>query len=127
MQAETSVCICVRTCVWLCVCTCVCVCVCVPDTQAVAEKEQIEEYIRSGRELFTAQANTVEDIGKAGQEARQMVDGLTDVLQVRVCVCVCVCHIPVSDDKPARTDPPMPRCPCPDARKQACVYMTMAP
>jgi hypothetical protein len=36
----------------------------------------------SGRDLFTRQAASVEDIGKAGQEARTMVDGLSEFVQV---------------------------------------------
>jgi hypothetical protein len=43
----------------------------------------------SGRDLFTRQAASVEDIGKAGQEARTMVDGLSEFVQVsRECTCV---------------------------------------
>ena len=53
-----------------------------PPPQAVAEKESVEEFVRSGNDLFTRQAASVEDIGKAGQEARGMVDGLVTVAQV---------------------------------------------
>jgi len=43
----------------------------------------IEEFIKNGRSLFGRQAASVEDIGLAGQEARQMVDGLHEIQQVR--------------------------------------------
>ena len=39
--------------------------------------------MRNGSELFGRQAASVEDIGKSGQEARGMVDGLVQVAQVR--------------------------------------------
>ena len=39
--------------------------------------------MRNGSELFGRQAASVEDIGKAGQEARAMVDGIIEVSQVR--------------------------------------------
>ncbi|KAJ9505745.1 hypothetical protein QJQ45_029246, partial [Haematococcus lacustris] len=51
--------------------------------KAVAEKEQIEEFMRGGKELFNRQASTVEEIGKAGLEARGMVDGLAELAQVK--------------------------------------------
>ena len=57
----------------------------------MAEKESVEEFIRNGNDLFTRQAASVEDIGKAGQEARGMVDGLGTVAQVRRFECV-PCH-----------------------------------
>lgn len=50
--------------------------------QAVAEKEAVEEFMRNGKDLFGKQAASVEDIGKAGQDARQMVDGLSQIAQV---------------------------------------------
>lgn len=50
--------------------------------KAVAEKEQLEEFMKTGSELFGRQAASVEDIGKSGQEARSMVDGLGSIAQV---------------------------------------------
>ena len=52
------------------------------NPQAIMEKEQIEEFMKGGRDLFEQQAASVEDIGKAGRMARQMVDKLTAVVQV---------------------------------------------
>ena len=43
---------------------------------------QVEEFMKGGQELFTRQATSVEDIGKSGQDARAMVDGLVQVAQV---------------------------------------------
>ena len=39
--------------------------------------------MRNGSELFGRQAASAEDIGKSGQEARGMVDGLVQVAQVK--------------------------------------------
>jgi len=58
-------------------------CVAACPFQAVEEKNMIEEFIKNGRSLFGRQAASVEDIGLAGQEARQMVDGLHEIQQVR--------------------------------------------
>ncbi len=51
--------------------------------QTVAEKDQIEDFMKNGRELFTRQANTVEDIGLAGQEAKALTAKLGDVQEAR--------------------------------------------
>ncbi|KAG2426397.1 hypothetical protein HYH02_014824 [Chlamydomonas schloesseri] len=51
--------------------------------KTVAEKDQIEDFMKNGRELFTRQANTVEDIGLAGQEAKGLTAKLTDVQAAR--------------------------------------------
>ena len=52
--------------------------------QAVAEKEEVEEYIRAGRELIGRQAGSVEEIGIAGKEAKQMTERQKDISQVIV-------------------------------------------
>ncbi len=39
--------------------------------------------MKSGGDLFSRQAATVEDIGLAAQEARGMVDGIIEVSKVR--------------------------------------------
>jgi hypothetical protein len=44
--------------------------------------------MRSGKDLFDRRGTSVEEIGKSGQDAKVMVDGLTAVAQVCVCVCV---------------------------------------
>nr|BBC28429.1 cytoplasmic dynein 1b heavy chain [Yamagishiella unicocca] len=51
--------------------------------KTVAEKDQIEDFMKNGRELFQRQANTVEDIGMAGQEAKSLTAKLVDVQSAR--------------------------------------------
>ncbi|KAG2486208.1 hypothetical protein HYH03_015170 [Edaphochlamys debaryana] len=51
--------------------------------KTVAEKDQIEDFMKNGRELFTRQANTVEDIGMAGQEAKSLTTKLSEVQSAR--------------------------------------------
>lgn len=51
--------------------------------KTVGEKDAVEEFMKNGRELFTRQANTVEDIGLAGQEAKTLTAKLADVQAVR--------------------------------------------
>ncbi|GFR50179.1 hypothetical protein Agub_g12346, partial [Astrephomene gubernaculifera] len=51
--------------------------------KTIAEKDQIEDFMKNGRELFTRQANTVEDIGNAGQEAKALTTKLVEVQDAR--------------------------------------------
>nr|BCL66104.1 cytoplasmic dynein 1b heavy chain [Volvox africanus] len=51
--------------------------------KTVAEKDQIEDFMKNGRELFQRQANTVEDIGMAGQEAKALTAKLAEVQAAR--------------------------------------------
>lgn len=51
--------------------------------QTLSEKDQIEDFMKNGRELFTRQANTVEDIGLAGQEAKTLTAKLAEVQSAR--------------------------------------------
>eukprot|EP00955_Chlamydomonas_euryale_P024623 259694-Chlamydomonas_euryale.AAC.4 len=60
--------------------------------------------MKSGGELFTRQANSVEDIGLAGQEARGMVDGIIQIAQPHAHV-----HMQHSSLKPLRSSPHMRR------------------
>nr|ADI46856.1 DHC1bf [Volvox carteri f. nagariensis] len=47
--------------------------------ETMAEKDQIEDFMKNARELFQRQANTVEDIGIAGQEAKALTAKLTGI------------------------------------------------
>ncbi|KXZ45909.1 DHC7 protein [Gonium pectorale] len=51
--------------------------------KTLQEKDQVEDFMKNGRELFTKQANTVEDIGNAGQEAKSLTAKLVDVQAAR--------------------------------------------
>ncbi|GLI62890.1 cytoplasmic dynein 1b heavy chain [Volvox africanus] len=51
--------------------------------KTVTEKDQIEDFMKNGRELFQRQANTVEDIGVAGQEAKLLTAKLAEVQVAR--------------------------------------------
>ena len=51
--------------------------------KTLAEKEQVEDFMKGGKDLFTREAYSVEDIGKSGQEARNMVDELVQVGKVK--------------------------------------------
>ncbi|MEW5298927.1 MAG: hypothetical protein WDW36_001997 [Sanguina aurantia] len=51
--------------------------------KAVAEKEEVEDFMKGCGSLFTKSASSVEDIGVAGQEAKGMVEQLAAVGQVR--------------------------------------------
>lgn len=52
--------------------------------QAFLEREQIESFISAGQVLLQLQANSVEEIGRAGAEAKALVDRLGEVGQVRL-------------------------------------------
>nr|ADI46936.1 DHC1bm [Volvox carteri f. nagariensis] len=48
-----------------------------------SEKDQIEDFMKNGRELFQRQANTVEDIGASGQDAKALTAKLIDIQAAR--------------------------------------------
>jgi hypothetical protein len=51
--------------------------------QALAERQAIEDFLSAGAALLALQASSVEEIGRAGQEARGLVARLAEVPQVR--------------------------------------------
>ncbi len=54
----------------------------VSPLQALAERQAIEEFIAAGRALLALRAGNVEEIGRAGIEAKALVDKLEDMVQV---------------------------------------------
>lgn len=58
-------------------------------TQAMSQRQAIEDFIAAGTSLLNLQASSSEEIGRAGQEARRLVAQLGDVSQVCVCVLMC--------------------------------------
>jgi hypothetical protein len=52
--------------------------------QALAERQAIEDFLSAGDALLALQASSVEEIGRAGQEARCLVARLAEVPQVRL-------------------------------------------
>jgi hypothetical protein len=55
-------------------------------SQALAERQAIEDFLSAGAALLALQASSVEEIGRAGQEARTLVARLGEVPQVRLSV-----------------------------------------
>jgi hypothetical protein len=53
-----------------------------PLLQALAERQAIEDFLSAGAALLALQASSVEEIGRAGQEARALVARLGEVPQV---------------------------------------------
>lgn len=54
-----------------------------PLLQAVQERQQLEDFLSSGNALLSAKISSVEEIGRAGQEARSLVEQLPNMSQVR--------------------------------------------
>jgi hypothetical protein len=50
--------------------------------QALAERQQMESLLEQGNNLLQLQATSVEEIGRAGQEAKALVEQLPAVTQV---------------------------------------------
>jgi hypothetical protein len=55
--------------------------------QAVQERQQLEDFLSSGNALLSAKISSVEEIGRAGQEARSLVEQLPNMSQVRTTTC----------------------------------------
>lgn len=56
---------------------------CCPVLQALSERQAIDDFLAAGQALLNLRASSVEEIGKAGQEARALVTRLAEVPQVR--------------------------------------------
>jgi len=52
--------------------------------QALGERQAVEDFLAAGASLLGLQASSVEEIGKAGQEARALVARLGEMMQVRL-------------------------------------------
>eukprot|EP00878_Enallax_costatus_P024703 GHUV01026383.1.p1 GENE.GHUV01026383.1~~GHUV01026383.1.p1 ORF type:complete len:1576 (+),score=459.42 GHUV01026383.1:1611-6338(+) len=51
--------------------------------KALSERQAIDDFLAAGQALLNLQATSVEEIGKAGQEARALVTRLSEVPQLR--------------------------------------------
>lgn len=51
--------------------------------QTLDEKDQVETFVKGARSLFEFKATNVEEIGNKGQEARQTVEKLAEIMDMR--------------------------------------------